>query len=416
MNFRWRVGDPPPLIEEHSKAKLIVLRHYLRAYFDRLNINPSREEFKLDLIDGFSGGGTFKDGDGIESGTPLIMIEESEAARERLNRNRAKPLRCDFKYYFVDAEALHVNHLRTVLNERGLADDERIVTRCGRFEEEANAIIADIRRHQPRAGRAIFLLDQTGFSRVELRLVARILRDLPAAEIILTFAADALINHLAANPAYIKAVSPLELTQPKIEDLIQLKNGAGGRALVQRVLREHIRSTTGATYDTPFFIRPERSRRSLWFLHLSRHPTARDVMIQQHWDISDTFEHYGSGGFEMLGWDALRSSDTLRLFRFEQLEARQIREQLLDNLPAELYALAVDEPVAVQTMHHVLANKTAARFSDLDDVVLELARSREIDVLDAAGKARSRALLRLRMDDRIAIPQMPLLPGLRRQR
>ena len=36
------------------------------------------------------------------------MIEESEAARERLNRNRAKPLRCDFKYYFVDAEALHV--------------------------------------------------------------------------------------------------------------------------------------------------------------------------------------------------------------------------------------------------------------------------------------------------------------------
>ena len=138
------------------------------------------------------------------------MIEESEAARERLNRNRAKPLRCDFKYYFIDAEALHVNHLRTVLNERGLADDERIVTRCGRFEEEANAIIADIRRHQPRAGRAIFLLDQTGFSLVELGLVARILRELPAAEIILTFAADALINHLAASPAYIKAVSPLD--------------------------------------------------------------------------------------------------------------------------------------------------------------------------------------------------------------
>ena len=41
MNFRWRVGDPPPLIEEHSKAKLTVLRHYLRAYFDKLNINPS---------------------------------------------------------------------------------------------------------------------------------------------------------------------------------------------------------------------------------------------------------------------------------------------------------------------------------------------------------------------------------------
>ena len=118
----------------------------------------------------------------------------------------------------------------------------------------------------------------------------------------------------------------------------------------------------------------------------------------------------------MLGWDALRASDTLRLFRFDQLEARQMREQLLGDLPAELYALAAAEPVAVQTMHHMLANKTTARFSDLDDVVLELARSREIDILDSTGKARSRALRRLRMDDRITMPQTPWLPGLRRQR
>ncbi len=46
MSFRWRPGDPPPPIEEHSKAKLTVLRHYLRAYFDRLSVNPSREEFR----------------------------------------------------------------------------------------------------------------------------------------------------------------------------------------------------------------------------------------------------------------------------------------------------------------------------------------------------------------------------------
>lgn len=59
MSFRWRPGDPPPPIEEHSKAKLTVLRRYLRAYFDRLSVNPSREEFRLDLIDGFSGGGVF---------------------------------------------------------------------------------------------------------------------------------------------------------------------------------------------------------------------------------------------------------------------------------------------------------------------------------------------------------------------
>ena len=77
-DFKWHPDEPPPLIEEHSKAKLDVLRSYLRAYFDRLNVNSARDEFKLDLIDGFAGGGTFRDNTGIVSGTPLIMLEESK--------------------------------------------------------------------------------------------------------------------------------------------------------------------------------------------------------------------------------------------------------------------------------------------------------------------------------------------------
>ena len=55
MPFKWHPDEPPPPIEEHSRAKLTVLRSYLRAYFDRLNVNPNREEFKLDLVDGYTG-------------------------------------------------------------------------------------------------------------------------------------------------------------------------------------------------------------------------------------------------------------------------------------------------------------------------------------------------------------------------
>ena len=73
MSFRWRINEPPPLIEEHSKAKLSVLRSYLRSYFDRLGANLARDEFKLDFVDGFAGGGTFRDGDRTVPGTPLII-------------------------------------------------------------------------------------------------------------------------------------------------------------------------------------------------------------------------------------------------------------------------------------------------------------------------------------------------------
>ena len=416
MPFEWHPDDPSPKIEPHSKAKLRVLRNYLRAYFDRLNVNPNRVEFKLDLIDGFAGGGIFSDGDGIVSGTPLVMLEESAEAKDRLNRNRIRPLQINCKFYFVDKEQAHTDHLRSVLRERGhKVDGVNLVVRTGLFKNQIDDILGSIRRRQPKSGRAIFLLDKTGFSQVELRLVSRIFNELPAAEVILTFAADALVNHLAETPQITKAVAPLQMTESLIHDLIQLRGGDGGRALVQRTLRDHTRTATGAVYDTPFFIRPRDSRRVLWFLHLSRHPTARDVMIQRHWDFQNTFQHYGPGDFGMLGWDALKESSTLPLFEFGKLDAQHLHNQLLNSLPKELYGLASEEPVTVDAVRHILANQTAARFSDLDEIILRLSREGEFEILNSDGKVRSRSLMRLDRTDRIALPSTLLLFGLSRR-
>ena len=338
------------------------------------------------------------------------MLEEAAAAEERLNQSRNKPLRFNCKFHFVDVELDHTEHLRRVLADRGYdVDGQKIIVYDGRFQDVADSIIADVLGRQPIAGRAIVLLDQCGFSRVSMSLVARILRMLPTAEVILTFAADALVNHLADTPAFAQAVAPIDLTVAQIHELIALKDGDGGRALVQRVLRQHIRSSTGAAFDTPFYIRPEPSRRALWFLHLSKHPIARDVMIQCHWSSFNTFEHYGTGDFNMLGWDALNTG-TLPMFHFEDLEAEQMREQLLNSMPDELYALAAEEPVTVDTMRHMLANRTAARFSDLDATVLRLAAEREVDILTAEDRERSRSIARLNPTDRIAIPTMRLFP------
>ena len=143
MSFRWHPNESPPSLEDHSKAKLTVLRSYLSAYFDRLGRHLARDQFKLDLIDGFAGGGTlFRDGDKTVSGTPLIMLEESEAAKARLSRHRTKRLLFDFKHYFVDIETAHTDHLKKVLDERGYqVDGEKIVIRNSRFEDSVDAII-----------------------------------------------------------------------------------------------------------------------------------------------------------------------------------------------------------------------------------------------------------------------------------
>lgn len=363
------------------------------------------------------GGGTFRDSDALVSGTPLIMLEELAAARERLNAKRTKPLQFDCKCYFVDVNKDHADHLSKALEERGYnPHGEDIVVRNGRFADEVDGVVADIRRRQPRSGRAIFLLDQTGFSQVELDLVARILRELRNAEVILTFAADVLINYLNREPERVQEVAPLRLSVPDVRNLLAYRDGVGGRALVQRTLRDHIRGVTGATYDTPFFIRPLKSRRALWLLHLSRHPTARDVMMQCHWATNNTFEHYGPGDFGMLGWDTLREPASLPLFNFAEMDAERMIVGLLDTMAQEIFDLAMYGPVAVERVRHALANRTAARFSDLDQIVLQLFREKEFAILTPGGKERSRVLQHLRPKDLVSFPPTLLLPSMSRVR
>ena len=115
----------------------------------------------------------------------------------------------------------------------------------------------------------------------------------------------------------------------------------------------------------------------------------------------------------MLGWDALHTGD-IPLFNFTDLDAERMRQQLLHSMPLELHALAAEEPITMDAVRHTLANKTAARFSDLDKIVLDLAQAREFNILAPNGNVRSRTLTRLHPTDRIAIPAQRPFPGLSR--
>ena len=411
LSFVWVPGNPPPSIEEHSLAKLAVLRSYVSEYIDRLCGGSRRDVFKLDLVDGFAGGGLFRDNGVDVSGTPLIMLEEAQAAHVRLNDERVKPLHFDLKFHFVDIACDHIRYLNQVLSERefNIAKHE-VQVYCSAFEDVVGDIIADIKRRQPLAGRALFLLDQKGFSQVGLALVRKIFDELAHAEVILTFAVEAMLNHMAERPQFYAAVRPIELSETDIRDLMELRGGAGGRAVAQRMLRDHVRIKTGAHFDTPFFIKPGQSRRALWFVHLSRHPVARDVMIQCHWKNFNTFEHYGSGGLDMMGWDPLKSG-LLPLFGFSQYDADLLHDELLGTIPEELATYDSSTRLSVRDFRANVANRTAARFSDLDKALSVLASGGELDILTKEGKLRQKGLVRLDPTDLIVRSVNPMFPG-----
>ena len=339
------------------------------------------------------------------------MLEEAQAAYARLNERRIKPLHFDLKFHFVDVASDHAQYLTDVLSEREFhIPEHRVEVHHKAFENVADEIIADIKSRQPRAGRSLFLLDQKGFSGVPHFLIRRIFDELANAEVILTFAAETLVNTSVERPQFYSAASSVGLSESDVRDLIDLKHGAGGRALAQRFLRDRLRCATGATYDTPFFIRPRQSRRALWFVHLSRHPVARDVMVQCHWNNFNTFEHYGSGGLDMMGWDSLKDG-LLPLFGFSEFDAELLHQQLLDSIPGEMSSLGLTLPVSVGDFRVAVANHTAARFSDLDRALSTLASIGDFDIRDRHGKLRDGKLGRLDTTDFISLPTRRVFPG-----
>ena len=118
----------------------------------------------------------------------------------------------------------------------------------------------------------------------------------------------------------------------------------------------------------------------------------------------------------MMGWDPLRESTNLPLFGFEENDEQRLLEELADSLAHELFALTADAPIAVETVHHLFANRTAARFEDLDAVILRLMKEGELQVLSPEGRPRSRSLEQLRSTDRIAFRDTLLLPVISRIR
>lgn len=92
-----------------------------------------------------------------------------------------------------------------------------------------------------------------------------------------------------------------------------------------------------------------------------------------------------------------------------------MQKQLLESLPKELFGLVSEQPVTLDALRHMLANRTAARFSDLDQTIVRLVEEREFEILDPDGKVRSRSLKRLSPTDRVALPSTLWLPGFSRR-
>lgn len=412
-DFRWGSDGSPPEIGAHSEAKLRVFRDYLRLYLDIVT-QPRVRQLRLTIVDGFAGGGYFSRGDTIVSGSPLVILDEIDAAKSRVNLDRSVPVEFLDRAHFVDSRRQNLDALRAKLWEDGYGTriDKSIFLHEGPIEAHIKTLKAEVKKQSPRSGRSIFLLDQTGYTEVEFSMARSILTDLDRSEIIMTWAVDWLVDFISDKPDFVKAASSANIDEEMLRELLSFKEQKHARYLIQNRLAAHLREQLGFPYFTVFFVKPSDSHRALWLVHASQHPTARDAMVRTHWAVANASISHGPDGFGILGFTP-DNEHTLPLpLEFDG----PAEDRVMAGLKRDLVSTVVDnfghEPVTVEKLQGLALNAgVMGTYAHFGDAVSASAEDREIQLLTPTGQL-ARPGAKVQSHHRVFIPEPPPLLAL----
>ena len=395
-HYEWKPGATLPTLRRHSAVKHALLREYLVEYFLTLVSSPRQDHIKLTIIDGFCGGGRYLNESGVEvPGSPVVILKALAEAQARIfhDQKRIKPIELDTELICIDEDKSALTHLRWVLEQEGYGTkirSDQIRLLHGSFDDHSEAAIKRSVDRSKRSGKAIFVLDQYGYSGVPLETLQNICTRLAKAEIILTFNVDSLINYLNdKNLASFEGKTGLN-GAITAEDLDDLHKGPHWRRQIQSKLYTRITVGSGAKYFTPFFIRPTKGHGDFWLLHLSQHAKARDVMASTHWNHNNHFVHYGQAGLDMFGVGyAAILDDTERTqsaFEFDDLAASKSHSTMLDEIPRLLDKRR--EGVLFGDFFMQRCNSTPATRAMIEQATLTLVKERQIEVIGVNSSKR----------------------------
>jgi hypothetical protein len=254
--------------------------------------------------------------------------------------------------------------------------------------------IIDSVKGRGRAGRAIFLLDQCGYSDVPFVTIRKILGSLENAEVILTFATDFLIDYLSTNEQSQLTLQKTGIDLPS-KSIATAKEERAWRRVIQFALHQQIPEKTGAKYYTPFFIRSSDSHRDFWLIHLSGHFRARDVMVGLHWQESTAFAHFGRSGLRMLGYDPAYDAEWTKQkmlpgYYFDETARTSSQEELLEQLPRNIHDFK--KGIEFNQLFANLTNETPVTAEIMMDVISDLAKEGVVTIRKKDGSTRVRGI------------------------
>lgn len=179
--YFWKIGTPPPKLDQHSQVKHTIIEEYIQRYVQTLMSQANIPEIKLSIIDGFCGGGCYQTESGnIVDGSPLLAMRAIKTARALINIGRDNERKVNAQYLFVDVIPDNIEHLKFWLKakreENSIDHDDfsKVQTIENDFLLELPNIIEKVKSWKG-GERAIFILDQYSYKDAPMSTIANIL-------------------------------------------------------------------------------------------------------------------------------------------------------------------------------------------------------------------------------------------------
>jgi len=169
-------------LQEHTKAKHVILRRYLGAWFAIMGSTNSNVMY----IDGFCGPGRYLGG---ECGSPIIALQEAIAQFKYLQNT-------DVTFIFSDIDFNRIQHLKTEINLLQPPSKFNIHPVADSFENVLTNIFTDLGKNN--LPPTFAFIDPFGWAGLPFSLVQRLLK-YEKTEVFITFMSNS-INRFIDHP------------------------------------------------------------------------------------------------------------------------------------------------------------------------------------------------------------------------
>ena len=264
-------------MEPHTKAKHVILKHYLEAWFPILSSAHGRVIY----FDGFAGPGRYQGG---EEGSPLIALNVAASHKARL--------RSEILFYFVENQKDRAARLETEISSLTLPKNFKWALENAEFEAVLRAALDKLDSAGLELAPTFAFIDPFGVKGLPFDLIGRLLSR-QSCEVFITFMNVTIQRFVTELPQHINAL----IGDASAAEQIQKCKSAEDRALLARTL--YARSLSAVAKYVRFFEMRDTDNRPIYDLFFaSNHSLGHYRMKEAMWKANESGEYSFSDGID----------------------------------------------------------------------------------------------------------------------